>query len=308
MYFDKEWLFHIFLSAFLSCGKINGPKIAVLVLNALVVLSIWVVFTSLNIKKKFWWILFLPFCAYGWFWVRLVLCRPHLASIAILFFSISAMLNRHRGRLVFLSMLYTLSYAGHWQLLGLVLIYDIFYLLFDSEGNFQRPRGKQKLPMLLYSLSGMIAGYVVHPNFPDNIKGFYIQTVMVLKAYWSHEVEFQLIAPLELNALDPVTFVFTFAPIIIGLLVVIVHTTVYKFPKNRHIYLFAFYTLIYFILTSRSIRFLEYFVPMAVIFIALYFQSNNVCEVIKRPVIKIFLIVILIFMVSLDMQNVILNM
>ncbi len=293
MYFDKEWFFHIFLSAFLTFGKVHGAKLAVLVLIFMIVVSLWVLFTTLNIKGKFWWILFLPFCAYGWFWVRLVLCRPHLASIAILFFSISAILKRQRVQLVLLSMLYTLSYAGHWQLLGLILIYDIFYTIFDDEGKLRHPKLK-RLPMFIYSLSGMLVGYVVHPNFPNNIKGFYIQTVMVLKAYWSNEVEFQLIAPLELNALDPISFIFTFAPIIIGLLVVVIHAIVYKFPKNRHIYLFAFYTLIYFILTARSIRFLEYFVPVAVMFIALYFQSNNVSEVIRRPMIKVFLIFIMI--------------
>jgi hypothetical protein len=188
-----------------------------------------------------------------------------------------------------LALLYTLSYAGHWQLLGLILIYDILYALIDENGDV-RERLNKEFPMLPYAVYGMIFGYILHPNFPDNVRGFYIQTVMVLKAYWSGAAEFKMVAPEELTAPGFINFMIIFAPIMLALTVACVHAVVYKFQKSRHLYLFVLYTSIYLFLTCKSIRFLEYFVPMAITLIALYFQSNRVLDLVQSRPVKILLV------------------
>ena len=198
------------------------------------------------------------------------MCRPHLLSIVILFLALGAMLRRKRLMLAVISLVYALSYAGHWQLLGLVLIYDIFYTVFDDNGALHKNL-KFGWPMLVAALAGMIVGELVHPNFPANIKGLWVQNVRVLFESW--EGTAGIVRPNELRPTGVLIFSYA-APVFIGFGVMLFLIILRRIRWSRDIYLLAVYTSLYLFLSVKSIRFLEYFIPVSVIFLATFFEMN----------------------------------
>ncbi len=297
-YFDKEWLFHVALVPFLKFGKLTGAKIAIVFFNVLIVLAIWYLAITVGIHRPFWWLLILPYCAYNWYWTRLLMCRPHLLSIAILFLSLALMLKRRGLLLSIVSVLYALSYTGHWQILGLVIIYDIFYVTFDETGS-RRKTFKKCFPMAAYCAAGLIVGELLHPNFPNNIRGLYLQNILVLNSYWDASNELFRLRPQELGQVGFRFLLVNFAPILVFLLLALIRGVVQRPVLTRNTRLLGCYLLIYIVLTVQSFRFLEYLVPMSILLFALYFQSNSLSLVIRhRAVTTTLAVMLLIFMIA----------
>jgi hypothetical protein len=152
----------------------------------------------------------------------------------------------------------------------LVLIYDIFYTVFDINGKW-RKNVKFVWPMLTAALAGMIIGELIHPNFPANIKGLWIQNVRVLFESW--EGTAGIVRPNELRPTGMLIFNYA-APVFIGLGVMGVRIFMRQLRWSRDIYMMAVYTVIYLFLAVKSVRFLEYFIPVGVIFLAAFFEAN----------------------------------
>ncbi len=298
-WFDKEWLFHVALIPFLAFGKTAGAQLFIIFSNILIILSLWCMCRTLKLSGRaaVVWLLLLPWCCWGIFWVRLVLCRPHLLSIAILFLALAAMLRRKHLLLGLASLLYALSYTGHWQLLGLVFIYDLLYAGYDEQAR-PRPKLYRGWPMLAAAAAGMLIGELIHPNFPANIKGLYIQNVLVLFEAWSgKQTGFR---PRELAPAGWQIF-WLCAPVFVGF-VLMLGRLAWRRPRlNRQIYLLAIFSAGYLLLSVKSFRFLEYFVPVAVLFLAAFFAANPFRELftwkpsLTRPVLAVCALLVLVF-------------
>ena len=280
-WFDKEWLFHVIQVPFLSMGKMLGSQVYIIFLNLLLIAALFTYSRSLkcNIYQSLILIALTPWICWGVFWVRLVTCRPHLISIIILIFSIIAILKRKHILLAVLTIIYALSYTGHWQLLGLVLIADCLFYFFDETGK-KRETFYKDFPLTVTCLLAMIIGNCIHPNFPNNIHGLYVQNVEVLFDSWTKSSSGDS-RPMELRPIN----IFRFIPFSIILLIGLGFAIKFKRLKlSRNLYVLIIFTLIYIVLSRLSGRFLEYLTPVSILLAILLAKDLKIDWQEKRTV------------------------
>ncbi len=295
-FFDKEWLFHVILTAFLPFGRIAAGKVAIIFFNLLVVVAMWSFMRSLKFKNPFWWLMAVPILSCSWMWQRLTLCRPHLFSIAVLMLCLTFLFKR-RPILLGLGMLvYALSYTGHWQLLGLTFAFDVAYLLMNEDGAF-RKRRTWFLPMTVAALVGMLVGELVHPSFPANIKGLWMQNILILKEYWKggNEVLFAS-RPAEMRRLPLSRFLRDFAVILVLLLCVPIHLVrSRKLKMDRDLWMLGAYSGLYLLMTFKSARFVEYFAPVAGVFLMTYIHRHGLLQRLPQRAVQSLVLVLAVF-------------
>jgi hypothetical protein len=279
-WFDKEWLFHVLLIPFLSLGKVAGGKAHIVFANLLIIASSWYCLRSLRVGRlqTFFWIAVLPWTCWGVFWVRLSLCRPQLLALALLLVALGAMAARRHLILGVVSFLYALSHTGHWQLLGLALILDCFRTFFDDEGR-RRERLFRGWPLSVPVLIGIACGEVLHPNFPANLEGLYVQNVLVVLDSWSGEW-----AWMRPDEFKPAGFkIFKLAgPFFVGLVWVMIRSFRSELRGSCNLYALATCCLLYLLLAVNNFRFLEYSTPIGVLFLAVFFSHNPWSDISDR--------------------------
>jgi hypothetical protein len=281
LWFDKDWLFHVVLVPFLSFGRIIGPQILIVVLNLGVAFMLWRLLKQVRGRGAALWLAVAWFstCEMGLY--RQLLCRPHLLSQVLLLASLFAMVGRRHGWLGLGSMLYALAYTGHWQLPILVAGYDLLLILVTPEGRWRRDGWRARLaggwPLFPAALLGMFLGEVLHPQFPDNLRGLVLQNIEVLRQYWqgggATDPALAALRPMEIRPAAWPDFLWWLAPILIGLLLVAGHSLLKRRRWPRQLWLWSAYTALYLFMAWKSIRFLEYLWPRAVIFLAHYVST-----------------------------------
>ncbi|MCK5845011.1 MAG: hypothetical protein KAG97_09905 [Victivallales bacterium] len=202
-FFDKEWLFHVSLTPFIALlGRFDGARTAVVCFAAVAAVSWGWFLSSLGVKRLFFALLLILFCAGYAFPARLVLCRSLLFSIIFLPLAMSLMVRRGRWSLMVVACIYMLSYVGAWQIIPIALIFDGARLLkcgrgsaddasqsFAKEHSESDSRQRSLVKLLLesstfWAAAGIAAGLLLSPYFPINLKAIYLQSVLVLTAKW----------------------------------------------------------------------------------------------------------------------------
>ena len=278
-YFDKEWLFHVFLTPFVATGGTEGAKWAILFCNAALVAALWFTLRSLNVARPFWWVLALPIANIGLIWLRLSLLRPHLFAAPIFLLAIAAVAKRRHWLMFIVGLLYSLGHTAHWQLPGMILAYDVLYLIFDRHGR-RREKLARKLPMVVPATAGILLATVLHPHFPNNVHGLYVQNVLVLKTYWEAADVLGAAKPSELLPMGS-AIVLTCFPLFLGFALAIAGIIRRRFVYNRMMMMLVIYAGGYGVLTWKSTRFIDYFVPSAVLLLASWFSANSVRELLR---------------------------
>jgi hypothetical protein len=169
------------------------------------------------------------------------------------------------------SYLYAISHTGSWQLLPVVLVFDI------ARKWKEKDAFKITDFMSVWVLFGLIAGLILNPYFPANIKGLFVQNIMVLKirlfGFGNDVIEqgFELY-PLTLNRIMQ-----GFIPV-----AVLTGYTIYDAVAKKKYYTmdwiilsFFILTSVYFILTILCQRFIEYFAPLSAVFILMYWSRHE---------------------------------
>jgi hypothetical protein len=269
-YFNKDWLFHVLLIPMLSIGLVSGPKLLVLLLNASIIAALYYCGRSLGARRIGWWLLLVPFGTFGVYIFHLSLCRPHVLSVLFFVLLIMAAHQSQRRLLFVLSALYALAYTGHWQLLGVVGAVDLSRNLLSEDGEWDP--GWRGFPLLLAAGAGMVIGNLLHPQFPDNLYGQYLQNVLVLVGYWGEASILSHYTPSELRASGVLQKFRMFAPLLAVFAVTVAHAVHRRKRLPRTGWLLFFYCLVYMTLTWKSQRFMEYAVPVLVLTIAWYWD------------------------------------
>ena len=269
-YFDKEWLFHIYLVPFISFfGKVQGIKLATIMASFFIAVAWGILLRSLDLKKHiFTALLFILFSTGYLFLGRIVLCRSILFSLFFLPLAITCTIQRVRILLALTVVLYTLSYAGAWQILPIVFIFDCMnFKLYD---NFSLTFKKNISQMLIpWALLGFIIGFALSPYFPNNIEGIFIQTIMVLKAKWLGIDGGKIMQASELDPIKASRLVWhlPFFFILLYSLKNAWQFNSYKKNWRSPVSALGILSILYFILTIFSQRFIEYLVPIGSVFI-----------------------------------------
>jgi hypothetical protein len=266
-FFDKEWFFHVFLIPFLYLGKLEGGKTAILVCVFLICMAWGILLKSLKIKHIFFFLI-LMFCCTGYgFASRFIMCRAHLLSTVILPICILCIIAQRRIFLFFISLIYSLTYVGAWQVIPLALIFDLLWIFYNKQF-------KVKKVMFFYAFAGILVGILVNPYFPNNLNGLFVQNFVVLKTAWLGSKEAEIHLGNELYPISAVRLFSQFLPYFI--LLFITCGNLYKNRKKLDInviYL-GILSVIYFFLMVKAVKFSDYSVAVGVTFIAAFWDKK----------------------------------
>lgn len=311
-FFDKDWLFHVYLIPFLSLGSITGAKTALLFLIFINGIAWGMLSKALKNKYIFLTLTLILLCSGYAFLGRLLLLRSHLFSIFFLAISLIYIVKKKRISLTILSILYCLTYTGSWQIIPIALIFDLVEILRNSyELSWDQKSKKYNIKdvfkyiplqikqhnfIFIWALLGILIGTLINPYYPNNISGGFLQNIMVLKNSWLGNSGTSIRMGDELYALSTIKIFTVYLPTII-----IMISGIFYLINCRHnrlsykLITFGLLSVGYFTLTLITQKFTDYFVPITIIFVALCVQNATILNKTFRIISASVIILILLF-------------
>jgi hypothetical protein len=167
---DKELLYHVFLVPFARfADPLIGLKYATVLLGAAAVTSFYLVALLNRVRFPLLWTVLLlgsgPYFLY-----RLGSPRPHVLSLLLLLWCVHLILNRRRVALAGVSFVYALSYTAFHLPLGLALLVSGHRYLTERRFDWKTPAA---------ILGALVLGILVNPYFPNNLRIFWLQNFVV---------------------------------------------------------------------------------------------------------------------------------
>ena len=183
---DKEFIFHWLLTPFVSYGDPSaGGRLALALLNALIA----AVIANLAVRAIGGWglaIAPLMYLSAASLMARSFRLRPEIGSLILLLLIIPAAAKRRTTTVVILTAIYALSYTAFHVAIGLMIVYVVADWL----------TGRPAAPRLVgAAILGAAIGLLIHPQFPDNLRTWFIQNVLFFLHKGSLGVGNEILAP-----------------------------------------------------------------------------------------------------------------
>jgi|SRR6185369_2141887 len=257
-YADKELLFHLLFVPFTPLGFNAASRIVGAIGGAAILSAIYVVLRSEKVRFAGVWAL-LPLGT-TIFLYRFSQVRPHLLSIALAILFIWAYSRRRLVLLTVVSFLYPPTYVAFWQIPLLMAVAAEGGRLLATERRFA-----WQPPLLV--VIGLAGGIAFHPNALNLLQMNWIHMRDILmRNAWGGHVEFNMGE--EFEPLSPLQWLEYLLPT-----AALAGTAAWYSWRHRKTATletaFALATMIFCLLTMRTNRFLEYFVPLSVLAFAL---------------------------------------
>lgn len=303
-YVDHHFLYHLILIPFVSLfPPLIGLKIATIIFASLAIVVFFWFLRQLKVKGAFWYTLFL--LTINPFVFRLNLAKAQALVLIFLFLGLYFLFNRRYLSLLLLSCFYVWLYAGWPLILVLTLIYLFINWLeaYRQSGwlvvkKMRSKINRQSLVLLISVVLGIFAGLFFSPYFAKN---FYF--------YWQQSFKIAVINYQYLIGVGGEWYPYQLpdlllaAPLFFFLLIIALGLFIFTYRRQSiNSWLFLVFTFLFFVLTFKSRRNVEYFIPFAVCFSALAittFFSLIEKSLVKLKTNKIFvfspLIIILLF-------------
>ncbi len=265
-YADKELLFHLLFVPFAGLNWITASHIVGTISGSAILLTLYLILRAENVRYAGWWSL-VTVTSSILFLFRFVLVRPHLLSITLALIILWAASRQKFIVLAIASAIFPWAYVAFWQLpLLLLLAAETSRLLTDHRVSWK--------PAAVV-IGGVLTGIVCHPNAVNLLAVNWMHMSEVLfKSSWVGRTGFDMGAELA-----PYPLAGWVQGLIFNVLFLIV-AVILAWRNRKENYLplvFAVAASGFCILTIKSARFAEYFVPFSVAAIALSIQS------IKKP-------------------------
>ena len=171
---DKEFLFHVFLVPFTGLGLVQGAKLATVVLDAAIVALSYYLLRVRQVRGAPVWMTLFIGAGSVFFW-RMGQCRPHLGSILCVLTGLHLMARRRPMTLALVAAVYALAYTASHVILILATLAAVLH---------RRYLGRLALELPLAALVGLVAGHLLHPNFPHNLLIWKIQNIDFYRFAW----------------------------------------------------------------------------------------------------------------------------
>ncbi len=271
---DQHLLFHYFLMPFVKVwGVLPGAQIAAVIAGGLFIVATLFIVERLSIKHAWFWTIVMvvipPLI------IRLSLGKASPFAIILFLLGILAWKKGWRVCAFVIGFVYALTHGGWPMLIGAQVVLalgDWVYVRFVRE--------EESRPAFLiagYTFIGALLGTFFHPNFPDNLSYLWVQIFQIGVATPVGRVvmgnEWYAYAAGELFqhfALVGVLGCLT----LIGL--VYARRATLDESQARFTIGCGFLVAIFFALTFKSARFVEYLVPVTVLWIASVWQQIEV--------------------------------
>lgn len=280
-YTDQHFLYHVLLIPFVTLfPPLVGLKLATVFFGATLVTTIYWLMRRFQVRGAlifvFLLLLIRPFT------FRMSLAKAPSTSLIILFLGLAWMFQYQFKRLFFLAFTYVWYYGG-FPLLGLAAI---TYAAISASMNrltgrirghhlarkimaLVSPRARRQShhpnrDVVLVTLAGIIVGVMVNPYFPTNINFYYHQLINI------GIINFQKVIGVG-SEWYPYTFSDLVANGAIASLLILIACLgmMWRFrAQSKQSWTLLALTAFFFLLTLKSRRYVEYYIPFAVVFSA----------------------------------------
>jgi hypothetical protein len=244
-YADPYLAFHVYLGLWLKvlpAHPFTAVKLAMIVLLGLIAVVYVKVVQAIHPRWVWLAVALLPATLAGPVYQRLLSIRPHVLSILILLVGLWTILRKKWWLLGAVSFLYAYSYSAPVLLPAVALIASVAFSVEEKKPAW-RP--------FVFSFGGLVAGLVLNPFFPHDIRYLYaVLFKMAVRDLAAAPVELQPLASAEVLSMNVVSFAALFA----GLLAVL---TMGRRLSGKGLFFFAT-TGAFFVLLMVSFRYVEY--------------------------------------------------
>ena len=243
---DKDFLYHLVLIPFTFFKDIFfGVKVAAFISAVILFLGFYLLLKK-YVDKKIAWFFLSCFFLSGHFLGTISSPRPLTLVILINLAAIYFIIQRKYLCLLFTGILYSLIHVTS----SLVICYA---LIIETVRYFDRR--EFYLKVVIFSFLGILAGFLVHPNFPNNFLVFYLNSILV-PIYTMKTGVLELGA--EFFPFNTREYFLQYPLVIIGL-ISIVYIGVLKMPKPRfETKVFMALGLVFFALSFTCQRYLSH--------------------------------------------------
>ena len=255
-YADKQFLFHVLLIPFLGEDLVLGPKILTVLLTALLfALMAWVLVRHGVSLPWLWTVLML---ASGvMFLFRMSLTRPHLLAVPLAVLAAHLLLRRHVLGMLLVSLFFPLCYTAAHLLPGMALVYAAA-CVFRKEPFPWR--------LVLAAFAGVLVGLLLHPHRFNIFSLWYLQNVQVLLNVWQIPDEVGM-GNEFFSVPGRIILADAFIPLLGALAAAFFFLLRGTRASLRTLFLFLL-TCAFFVLFLNIGRFVEYWVPFTILFLA----------------------------------------
>ena len=257
-YADKELLFHLLFLPLGGLGLLPAQRIVGAIAGAAILCVMYLVLRAERVRLAGLWVL-LPL-ACGAFVFRFAQVRPHLLSIALAILLLWAVA---RGKLLIVAivaLIYPLAYVAFWQIpLAIIVAAESGRVLAGQPIRWQ--------PAAV-AAAGVAAGVLLHPNAANLLGLNWIHMADVLyRNAWSAENPDINIG----NEYSPFPVVAWARFLLVAVLMTAgAAVVVWRERRSSSIPMaFVFAAVIFGVLTAKTARFVEYFVPFSVLALAI---------------------------------------
>lgn len=252
-YADKEFLFHVLFIPFTGLGFNVAARIVGTIGGSAILSAMYLVLRAEKIRFAGIWAL-LPLGT-TIFLYRFLQVRPQLFSITFSILFLWAYCRERKGTLFLITLLFPLFYVAFWQI-PLILITA-------AEGGRLFAQRTFNLKLLMISAAGLSVGVVLHPNSLNLLEMNWIHMVDVLfRNAWGNHAEFNMGG--EFDPLGVAEWLRVLLPATVFAVVGVYLS--WRERKNDPLYpAFALVVIVFALLTARTNRFLEYFVPFSLL-------------------------------------------
>lgn len=261
---NMHFLFHVFLSPFTLMG-FTGIKLATVLLAALFFVVFFLIAYEFSKEHAFLGTMIMLTSAE--FMFRLLLPRAISLSLVLLLLGIYFLIKKKYVALGVLSFIYVWTYTGFVTL----LIFVLAKFFIDAQDGVFDYRS------LFYSFGGVCLGLIINPYFPSNLSTYYLQ---IFKISFGAAV----VGGGEWATMDSAVFIistiFILAPLVYALIFSKKKDLNYKFLLTL-----VFLGLFFFFNARRGV---EFFVPLAALFIVYAFRDVHLEPYVKKLVYPIF--------------------
>lgn len=273
-YTNQHFLYHAFLIPFVTAfDPVVGVKIATILLAAGLILLSYLFLSSFRVRLA--WLYPILLLVVTPFVFRISLAKAPSVSIMFLIAGIWLMMRGKHWWLFALSFAYVWAYGGFALILiavglwsGLGILKDVIekrkHTSPDISGHsiFYRVIHNKHVRTIVATVSGVIAGVVINPYFPQN-----------LSFIWSQLVKIGIVNYRDVIGVGNEWYSYKFIELIsntifLTVIVLVAAVLFVIFIKNQRqrSWFFILLTIFFFVLTLKSKRYVEYYVPFGMLF------------------------------------------
>lgn len=272
VYADQHFLYHVFLIPFITwLPPFVGAKLATALLASGAVLAVYLLYRELGLRWRWLWMSIL--LVTNPFTFRMGLIKAPSLSILFLFLGMLFLVKRNVWGLLALSAVYVWTYGGFPVLVGIVGIYALVSAAASwMRGAKRRISARRRLEhlwknevrLVIACVGGIVIGLIFNPFFPKNVQFYWIQTVKIALVNYQSEVA----VGGEWYPYDFMELVANTVFVSIAAVIAIILFFVFVRKQRTHTIALGIIAMIFFGLTLKSRRYVEYEVPLMLTFAA----------------------------------------